>query len=41
MQALIDALGGGYVDFDDEQSFANLNTPADFDAAERRAASLC
>jgi molybdopterin-guanine dinucleotide biosynthesis protein A len=41
MQALIDVLGGGYVDFDDEAAFANLNTPADFDAAERRAASLC
>ncbi len=41
MQALIDALGGGYADFEDEQAFANLNTPEDFAAAERRAAALC
>jgi molybdopterin-guanine dinucleotide biosynthesis protein A len=41
MQALIDALGGGYADFPDEAAFANLNTPADFAAAEERAASLC
>ena len=41
MQALIDVLGGGYADFPDEAAFANLNTPADFAAAEERAASLC
>lgn len=41
MQALIDALGGGYADFPDEAAFANLNTRADFAAAEARAASLC
>jgi molybdopterin-guanine dinucleotide biosynthesis protein A len=34
MQALIDALGGGYADFEDEAAFANLNTPEDFAAAE-------
>jgi molybdenum cofactor guanylyltransferase len=34
MQALIDTLGGGYVDFDDEEAFANLNTPEEFAAAE-------
>jgi molybdopterin-guanine dinucleotide biosynthesis protein A len=41
MQALIDALGGGYADFADETAFANLNTPAEFAAAEERAAPLC
>ena len=35
MQALIDALGGGYADFEDEEAFANLNTPEEFAAAER------
>ena len=35
MQALIDALGGGYADFPDEAAFANLNTPDEFAAAER------
>jgi molybdopterin-guanine dinucleotide biosynthesis protein A len=34
MQALIEALGGGYADFPDETAFANLNTPEDFAAAE-------
>lgn len=41
MQALIDALGGGYADFEDEAAFANLNTPEELAAAEERAASLC
>jgi molybdenum cofactor guanylyltransferase len=41
MQALIDALGGGYADFEDETAFANLNTPADLEAAQRRVAPLC
>jgi molybdopterin-guanine dinucleotide biosynthesis protein A len=41
MQALVEALGGGYVRFDAEAAFANLNTAADFAAAERRAALLC
>jgi molybdopterin-guanine dinucleotide biosynthesis protein A len=39
MQALIEALGGGYADFPDEQAFANLNTPQDFAAAEGAACS--
>ena len=42
MQAIIQRLGGGYVNFPDEAAFANLNTPADFLAARvrsRRAAS--
>lgn len=34
MQALIDALGGSYADFEAEAAFANLNTPADFATAE-------
>lgn len=34
MQALVDALGGGYADFPDEAAFANLNTPEEFAAAE-------
>jgi molybdopterin-guanine dinucleotide biosynthesis protein A len=34
MQMLIEALGGGYVDFEDEAAFANLNTPEDLAAAE-------
>jgi len=33
MQALIDALGGGFVDFPEEAAFANLNTPEEFTAA--------
>lgn len=33
MQTLIDALGGGYADFEDETAFANLNTPEEFTAA--------
>ncbi|HWF75922.1 MAG TPA: molybdenum cofactor guanylyltransferase [Caulobacteraceae bacterium] len=34
MQALIDTLGGAYVEFEEEAAFANLNTPEDFAAAE-------
>jgi molybdopterin-guanine dinucleotide biosynthesis protein A len=41
MQALIDTLGGGYADFDDEAAFANLNTPKEFAAAQERVAPLC
>lgn len=37
MQAIIAALGGGYVGFADEGGFANVNTPADMAAAQRRA----
>jgi molybdopterin-guanine dinucleotide biosynthesis protein A len=36
MQALIDALGGAYAAFPDKAAFANLNTPAEFAAAEER-----
>jgi molybdopterin-guanine dinucleotide biosynthesis protein A len=36
MQALIDTLGGGYARFPDEAAFANLNTRAEFAAAEPR-----
>jgi molybdopterin-guanine dinucleotide biosynthesis protein A len=39
MQALIDALGGAYADFEAEAAFANLNTPEEFAAAEGGAES--
>ena len=36
LQAIIGRLGGVWLDFPDEAAFANLNTPADFEQAERR-----
>lgn len=36
MRQIIDALGGGYVDFGGEAAFANVNTPEDLAAAEAR-----
>jgi molybdopterin-guanine dinucleotide biosynthesis protein A len=39
MQAIMEALGGGYVDFPDEAAFANVNTPEDMAAAQARIAA--
>jgi molybdenum cofactor guanylyltransferase len=36
LQRMVDELGGGWVDFDEEEAFANLNTPEDFTAAADR-----
>jgi molybdopterin-guanine dinucleotide biosynthesis protein A len=36
LQAIIKRLGGSWLDFPDEAAFANLNTPAEFEQAERR-----
>lgn len=36
LQRIIDDLAGGYVDFEDEARFANLNTPAEMIAAQDR-----